>query len=331
MAKNLISWLKSPLPLHPIYYVVGEEDFLISEIKKTFIKLVHLDPSLKDFNHDQVDAKQIEISKLISILETLPVMSESRLVFCYNMDNLKEQDWAQLLPFFENPIDSTLLVCFFKKVDRRKKYFKALQKKSIELPAPLLREYEITPWFHFISAKIDLKFSNSSQSLFCQLVGTNLMDIYSEMNKLKNYKGSDKNATEEDVLAVISKTKIDNVFKLTEAIGKKDMVASLSCLATLLEHNQNEVGALSLVARHIRILAQFQEGSKQQWSKSQILTSSGVPPYFFSNYFNQSKLWSEYQIQKMMEIVFETDKALKSSPLSSHIWLENFIIEACAF
>lgn len=329
MAKNLMQWLHNPLPLKPIYYVLGEENFLISEIKKTFVKHVHQDQGLVDFNQDNLDAKQLDVGKLISALETLPVMSKHRLVFCSNMDSFKESDWEKLDSFLEKPVNTTIFVCFFQKIDRRKRFFKKLQTKAEELPAKLLREWEVSPWVDFMSKKLDLKFSTASKSLFCQLVGANLMDVYSEMNKLKNYKGESQQVSEKDLIAIISQTKIDSIFDLTDAIGKKDMVASLACLARLLENNQNEVGALALVARHIRILAQFQEGAKRNLSKPQIIVMSGVSPYFFQNYLQQSQLWTEAQIQKIIEILFETDKALKSSPLSSHIWLENFILEAC--
>ena len=328
--KNLMQWFKNPLPLKPIYYVVGEESFLISEIKKTFKKHIHKDEGLIDFNQEDLDASQAGVDKLISVLETLPMMSDHYLVFCSNMDKFKEADWAKLEPFLEKPTTSTVLVCFFNKIDRRKKFFKKLQVHAEELPADLLREWEVSPWIDFMSQKLDLRFSAKAKSLFCQLVGTSLMDVFSEMNKLKSYKGDSNQVDEKDVIAIISQTKIDSIFDLTDAIGKKDMPNSLACLARLLENNQSEVGALALVARHIRILAQFHEGKRRNLSKSQIIALSGIAPYFFQNYLSQSQLWTEDQIQKMMEILFQTDKAIKSSPLSSHIWLENFILEACA-
>ena len=330
MAQKLMDWLKSPLPLKPLYYVVGEEHYLISEIRKTFMKNIHQEKGMADFNQDDVDAKKLNLGNLISTLETLPMMSEKRLVFCQNAEHFKDQDWQKLESFIESPITSTILVCFFKKIDRRKKFFKKLQQKAEELSAETLREWEISPWIDYLAKDFNLKFSFSSKALFSQLVGTGLMEICNEMNKLKTYIGDKVEVTEEDLISVISRMKIDSVFDLTDAIGKKDLVKSLECLGHLLENNQNEVGALALVARHMRILARFQEGEKRKLPKAKILALAGISPYFFQNYLKQSHLWSEDQITKVMEILFEADKALKSSPLSSHIWLENFILQACS-
>ncbi len=330
MAQKLMEWLKSPLPLKPLYYVVGEEHYLISEIRKTFMQNVHQENGMADFNQDDLDARQLNLGNLISSLETLPMMSEKRLVFCQNAEFFKDQDWKKLESFIQSPIDSTIFICFFKKIDRRKKFFKKLQQKAIELSAETLREWETLPWVDYLAKDFGLKFSSSSKSLFSQLVGTGLMEMYNEMNKLKTYMGDKKEVTEEDLISVVSRMKIDSVFDLTDAIGKKDLVKSLDYLARLLENNQSEVGALALVARHMRILARFQEGEKRNLPKAKIVALAGVSPYFFQNYLKQSRLWSESQVTRVMEILFEADKALKSSPLSSHIWLENFILQACS-
>jgi len=330
MSQKLIHWLNDPLPLKPLYYVVGEESYFISEIRKTLMKNVHKNSGMADFNQDDLDARQVNLVDLISALETLPIMSDKRLVFCQNADSFKEEDWEKLKSFIEKPLPSVIFVCFFQKIDRRKKIFKKLKMQATELLADTLREWELAPWVQYIAKDFGLKFPSASQSLFCQLVGTNLMEISSEMNKLKTYMGDRDQVTEEDLLAVVSKTKIRSVFDLTDAIGRKDLVNSLNYLACLLENDQNEIGALALVARHMRILARFQEGEKRSLPKSKILALTGVAPYFFKNYLEQSQLWSESQMIKVMEILFETDKALKSSPLSSRIWLENFILKACS-
>lgn len=325
-----MDWLKSPLPLRSFYYVFGEEPFLLAEIKKTFTQLVHKEQKgLADFNQDDVDAKTASVEKILLLLETLPVMSEKRLVFCRNADHFSEADWKKLNSFLTSS-SSTVFVCFFNKIDRRKKIFKQFSQQFTGLNAEVLREWELDPWVSFISKRLKLKFNSSVQALFIQLVGTNLLEIYSEMNKLKTYMGQKVEVQEDDIVKVISRRKVNTIFDLTDAIGQKNLVNSLDLLARLLENNQNEVGALALVARHMRILGQFQEGVKQKLPKQKILALSGVSPYFFDNYSKQSKIWTQEEIKKIIELLFETDKALKSSPLSSHIWLENFILQACS-
>ena len=107
------------------------------------------------------------------------------------------------------------------------------------------------------------------------------------------------------------------------------MVCSLDSLARLLENHQSVLGVLVLVARHIRILSRIREGQKQGLGRSQLIATAGVPPYFMNNYLSQAGMWTESQIIHTMEAIYETEKMLKSSPLSAHIWLENFVLRVC--
>ena len=325
MTANLMNWLKSPPKVfEPFYIVVGEEGYLIDEIRRVFLNHAPLgEEGMMDFNRDDVDGSKITGSTLVSLGETLPLMAEKRLIFCREAQILKEKDWEIIVPFMEKKLSSSLLVFFFDKIDKRKKHFKFLTTEAVEFSANSVREWERGPWINYMAQKEGLSFAPSAQSLFEQLSGTNLLQLNNEIKKLKSYIGEDKSQIkEEDILSVISRTKIDSVFELAAAIGRKDRIKSLECLAHLLDNNQNEIGALALVARHIRILARIHEGWKQGLSKQKLTALAGVPPFFLPEYSNQAKLWSENQIKQTMNALYETEKALKSSPLASHIWLE---------
>lgn len=327
---NLLTWLKSPLPLKSLYYVVGTEPFFVSEIKKTFLQKALSGNGAKDFNHDEVSASEISAEDLLALLETLPIMSERRLVFCSQAEKLTEADWGKISPALKSESSSTVFVCFFEKKDRRKKHFKFLKDHAMELSAEPLRAWELDPWLDFLLQKEGLELSADSKTLFRQLAGANLMEIQLELKKLQQYMGDEKKVSQKDILACTSRLKTDSIFDLTDAIGRKDIVRALSSLAQLLEQNQSELGALSMLARHIRILSILQEEKKQKLSKNQLAQKAGISPYFLKNYLSQTSLWSRQQIDQTMEALFETDKALKSSPLSSHIYLESFILKTCS-
>lgn len=327
---DLMKWLKNPGPLKPLYSVVGTEPFFISEIKKALTKNLNFGNGAEDFNQDEVSAGETSVEDILTLLETLPFMSEKRLILCHQSEKFSEKDWEKLLAFFDQNPSTVVLVCFFDKKDGRKKHFKFLKEKAVELLVEPLRSWDLDPWLDFISKKEGLEFSSNSKALFSQLVGTNLMEIQLELKKLKQYIGEKKKISESDILACTSRLKVDSVFDLTNAIGKKDIVQALSSLAHLLEQNQNEIGVLSMLARHIRILSRIRDGQKQKLSRNQLAHKAGISPYFLNNYLNQSQLWSESQIHQTLEALFEADKALKSSPLSSHIWLENFILKTCS-
>ena len=329
MSAELMKWLKGSSPVKSLYFVVGEENFFVREIKKSFFKRVFSEEGMADFNYEDFEASSGSANSLRVVAETFPVLAEKRLVFCRSAQSFNEKDWEILIPIIENPISSTVLVFFFAKIDRRKKHLKILANTGEELSAESLREWKVDPWIDFIAEREGLKLISSARQLFRQLVGLDLLEIGSEIQKLKSYMGKRSLVEESDILAVISRTRMDNIFSFTDAIGRKDMVCSLDSLARLLENHQNVVGILVLVARHIRILSRILDGQKKGMGRGQLIASAGVSPYFMNNYLSQSGMWTESQITQTMEALYETEKMLKSSPLSAHIWLENFILQVC--
>ena len=228
------------------------------------------------------------------------------------------------MPRISKILSPRLFWSFFSiKADGRKKHFKLLKKHACGLAAAPLREWEAGPWIDFLAVREGLRFSPSAKALFSQLAGTGLLELSGEMKKLKTYMGGRTEVLSEDLTAIVSRARLDSVFDLTEAIGKKDLPEALACLARLLTGNQSEAGALALVARHIRILSRLQEGERRRLTKTQLAAMIGTHPIFLKSYQKQAHLWTGRQIKKTMEALYETDKALKSSPLSAHIWLEN--------
>lgn len=165
--------------------------------------------------------------------------------------------------------------------------------------------------------------------MILQLVGQNLSEINNETMKLKQYLGDKTEATIDDVLKVVSHARVDSIFDLTNAIGRRDRSGALVYLAHLLENGQSEVGALSLILRHVRILAALREGQSIGLTGAKLSAKVGIPNFFLKQYQEQAKKWDDRKITKTLNALHKTDLALKSSPVSSHIWLENFIVQTC--
>ena len=313
---------------HSLVLAFGEEAYLMNE-SVDLIKRKVVNEGASDFNYDQFFAGDNKVSQVRDAVETLPVMAERRLVIFKDVHKLKEADWVQLMPVLESPIESCVLVLTADKIDKRKKYYKKVNEHGIALELKKPYDNQIPMWIDYIAFQNDLQLSRDATSMVHQTVGSHLSDVNNELKKLKQYMGDKKEADVEDVLKVVSRTRVDSVFHLTDAIGRRDRAAALVCLANLLDHGQSEIGTLALIARHIRILADIKLGMTSGLSTPQLSSKVGVPQFFLKQYLHQAKSWEDAKIFKTMEVLQKTDKALKSSPVSSHIWLESFIIQTC--
>ena len=317
----------------PIYFLYGEETFLIDEALKA-LKLKVLTPGAEDFNYDSFMAPETSAGHVRDAIETLPMMSDRRLVIYKNVDSLKDSDWDELLPVIDNPIDSTTVVFVANQIDKRKKIIKRLQTSGafVELKKPY--DNQIPMWIEYIAYLNDVGISREAISALQELVGTHLSDINNEVKKIKNSLTSSQSSAGQrvqielkDVLNVVSRSRIENIFSLTDAIGRRDRAQALICLANLLEHGQNAVAIVSLIYRQIRIISAIHEGQKEGLGTARMSQKIGVPEFFMKQYVEQARLWDRAMIVSAIKALHDTDRALKSSPISAHIWLENFILQ----
>jgi len=283
----------------------------------------------RDFNFDSFYGKEAPVSNIVDIAETLPMMTEKRFVIVRDADKWNESDWSHFDNYFSRPSESTVLVFVMKAVDKRKKTHKRLLDvaKTFEMKKPF--DNQIPMWIQYVAKKWSCDMESDAASLLHQFVGSHLMDVNNEIQKLVQYVGPGKKVTSKDVITVVSNIKVQSVFDLSRAIGDCDKARALLCLSQLLAHGQNEVGILALVSRHVRILRSVKIAKKQGMSGAQLASKVGVSSYYLAEYEQQTRHWSDKKIERTFRALLDVDRALKSSPVSSHIWLENFVIQTC--
>ena len=312
----------------PLYFLFGDESFLLDEAVDSLIKMLVTD-SLRDFNYSSFYAPEVEVQNLRDAIETLPVMAPRRVVLLKEAHEMKDKEWEELLPLIESPVESTIWICVAQKADKRKKFLKAFLENGVvsEFKRPF--ENQIPQWITAIARKYSLKIDSEASQVLHQLVGNDLAEINSELKKLSQFLGERNQVLVDDVLEAVSHVRINSIFELTDAIGRNDRSYALVCLANLVENGGNEVAILSLISRHFRIIKLVAEGLNEQISGQKLSQRAGVSPYFLKQYMEQVKFWQNGKLEATFRALLDTDRALKASPVASHIWLENFIIHAC--
>jgi DNA polymerase-3 subunit delta len=290
---------------------------------------VALEDGAADFNMDSFYGQSIEGSRIRDVAETLPMMARYRVVIVKEAQDLTERDFEELVPLIEQPVSSTVLIFVCSKIDKRKRFFKSLLKGSINIEFKRPYENQIPSWINYIAQKHGLQIDPDEVVLIHDMAGSNLQDLNGEIKKLAQYLGERKHVEPQDILQVVSRLRADSVFDLTNAIGNNDRARALVCLANLLDHGENEVGVLALISRHVRILKGVRDGLDEGLSGAKLSGRVGVPPYFLKDYMEQTRYWPQPKLERTVQALLDTDKAIKSSPVSAHIWLENFILRTC--
>ncbi|WP_409479903.1 DNA polymerase III subunit delta [Pseudobdellovibrio sp. HCB154] len=313
----------------PVYFIFGDEPFLIDQCVNRF-KYGLLDENSFDFNYSLFYASDADVQSIKDTVETLPVFAQRRVVILKNSHELKESEWNELESLFKNPVDSTVFVLFADKIDKRKKHFKNLIDTSSALEFKKPYDNEIPRWINYYASQYELKLTQGAVHRLHRLVGNNLSEIYAQLEKIKVYLDGAATVDVEHVNAVVSNSREESVFDFTKAVGQKDRVRALEQIVSLLDQGQNEIGIVNLLARHMRILLTVRTGMDQGIGGAKLANLANVSPYFIEEYCAQAKGWPVRKLEESLVLLGETDKALKSSPLSSHIWLENMVLKSCS-
>ncbi len=315
--------------LKPVYFLYGDEPYLLNGCIDSFKQAV-LTESTMDFNYSLFYAGDADVTLVKDSIETLPVFTPQRLVIIKNLDDFKETELQELEAVITNQVTSTVLVMFAEKIDKRKKFYKTVLDKAVCVEFKKPYANAIPQWISHMCKVQKLSITNDAIHRLHRLVGNNLTELQSQVYRIQDYIGEKSNIEITDVNEVVSVSREENIFDFTDALGKRDRVLALEQLVNLLDQGQSEHAIIALVARHMRILLSVRTGLDQGIGGAKLASQAGIAPYFIESYSDQARLWSVRKIEDSILVLHETGKALKSSPLSSHIWLENFVLKSCS-
>lgn len=312
----------------PLYFFYGDEPYLIQQAMQ-YLKVCALHGTVPDFNFSSYYAADAEVSAVRDEVETLPMMAARRVVILREVQDLSDKEWDQLTPLFETPVESTTFILVGSKIDKRKRFFKHLLDSALMVEFKRPYENQIPGWIKHICKAHDITISEEAIQLLHRLVGNQLTEIEAEVKKLADYVSDKKHAELEDVAQCVSRKREENVFELADSIASGNRVNALEQLVQLLDQGQSEIGIVQLVARHMRIMIMIKNGQEQGLAGQKLATHAQVPSYYLNDYLKQTRPWTMKRLENSLLILAETDKALKSSPMSAHIWLENLILKTC--
>ncbi|MDH3975159.1 MAG: DNA polymerase III subunit delta [Deltaproteobacteria bacterium] len=312
----------------PVYYLFGDED-LLKEESFARLKEAVLAGGLADFNCDLFHAGEVEISKVISAASTLPVMAQRRLVVLKDADKLKAADEEQLLAYLEDPSPSTALVMVGRTADKRKKFFLALSKKGCAVEHSRPYEREMPKWIKWLAGKKDLQISERACRYLADIIGNDLTSISSEIEKVSLYSGPGKRIEVEDLEAISVDVKARTVFQLIDALGEKDLKSSLENLKKLLDSGESPILILSMILRQLRLIWIGKDILKRGGKEDEVRKKTKLPPFVVKNYLKQVKVFSEEELKRAYDSIFDLDIKFKSSPVDKEKALELLMFRLC--
>ena len=304
-----------------IYLFIGEEYYLIRSRINKIIK----DSNAGEYNATKYDLEEVNVSEAIQDAQTLPFMSDSKVVVIKNPIFLTSQkgDVSQnvnsFIKYLLNPAPTCTLIidAFNLKLDERKDVVKKLKKVAIFKECKAMTNVEFKGWLRRKLEINGIKISNEAIDAFYERAGNNLENAENEADKLISYVDLTKEVTTEDVLKLVIKEMDTNVFSLSNAIIAKDKEKSLNVYNDLLLSGQDPVTLLSLSSRALResylVQLLLQENYSQGEIAREMRVSNGKAYYLMKNAKSLVKENVEYFIHRFAELDYKIKRGMIDS------------------
>lgn len=298
-AKQIIGALKKG-DIKPIYFLMGEEPYYVDKISD-YIEKNLLREEEKGFNQMTLYGRDVSIEDIIGNAKRFPMMAERQVVIVKEAQELS-RTIEKLAYYAENPQPSTVLVmCYkYKKIDKRKKLYKAVAKSGVIFESKPLYENKVGEWIRQELHSRNYQIAPKATQMLVEFLGTDLGKIDNELQKLQLICPVGTTITPEIIEENIGISKDFNNFELRKAIGEKDSLKAHRIINYFSQNPKDNpmVLTVSLLFSFFSQLLQY-HGLKDQ-SKGNVAKVLKVNPFFVNDYAIAAR---NYPMKKVSQVI----------------------------
>lgn len=239
-------------------------------------------------NTQEFDCLDVDIDQVIDYCFTAPFFAEYKVAILKNPIFLTgektKRDYTEfvdkLMNYLENENKTTILIIYslYEKLDDRKNIVKKLKKeyKFISLGAP--NTIEMKNIIKRQVNKVNASIEDKAIERLIELVGADLVNINSEVEKLVLYK-PDETITKKDVEEFVVYNSESTIFDLSDTILSRNGTRSLELYDELIKSGMETVVLTNILANQIRIALLSQIYQEQGLQQVAIAKKLKVHPY----------------------------------------------------
>ncbi len=319
-------------PRHPIYALVGDEDFLKRHVRERIIAtaLGDEDPS---FAVGIYAGDALDFSTARNELETLPFLAPCRVVIVEGADKFVTDNRPALEAYAAKPSSVGVLVLDVKTFPETTKLAKALPpaaKIACKSP-PAYKLYDLKPWLvDWAKTAHKKKLGPDAAEVLLDLVGSSMGLLDQELGKLAVAVGAKPEIGGDDVERMVGRSKAADVFRILDLIGDGKPGEALSVLEELFTEGTDPMGVMAPLTGQLRKLAlvsrlHFGEGM----SLGPAMDAANVPTWGNARVSFQKQLrhLGQRRLEKLTDWLVEINFGLKGgNALPERVQVERLIV-----
>ena len=328
--------------LSPLYLVIGEEPYFrdqalsmlrVAGQEKNASKLS--DPSAAHdssqmFHVDVVYGDETDASEILAISEEASFFSSRRLLIIKWADKLSARDGEALIPYFQNPNETTTMVMTAAKLDGRTKWVQELKKRGTVVECAPLFEGQRAGWVTQRARELGLQLEDSALEILKDQVAEGLYGTAGELEKLVAFMPEGHRVRAQDVETVRGKPPGISVFDWSEAVARGDQGRALDIVAKNLETGEAPLRMLGAFLWQMRKIWKTHELMQEGYDAGQAARQAGIPPFRTREFIQQVQRWKQSHLRRAWELFAQADSALKGGRASRpKLILDDLVIQLC--
>ena len=364
----------------PLALICGDDEFAVKKRAKEIFQTWSEESGGMD--HEIIDAAVSNsgdalnaLAKLREAIQTLPFFGSAKVVWLRDCSFLGEERAASAQAVMENLSDLAAELKNFKwqgvrllisagKVDRRKAFFKALEKigtvENFDALSADDKDWAERAEMTVRTAVRERKKDISEEALaeLVSRVGPNARQLENEIEKLALFTGNRQKIETKDVTAISSQNKNARAFALGDALGDRDLPRLLKRLDEELwemkfdPQQRSGIGLLYGLISKVRAMLLLKEMLREGWVKPEMdynrfkaqlarVPAENLPsdkrfnplainPYVLFKALPQTKKYSRDELVHAMDLLLQCNRRLVSSGLDKAFVLQQILVEITA-
>lgn len=310
-----------------------------------------------DYNQDTFTGDEADFSQIRNICDTLPFLSERRLVVVLGLPKRKRgagddsdgdapvaeaptkatgkgkkaksggadpRAFIQALADYAEhvPETTTLVILAGEQLDAASPLLKAAQQHGKVRTFITPKGAALEQWVAKRAEATGATIAPDATRLLIDLIGDNLRLLAHEVEKLSVYVGRGGRIGVEQARALTPEVSQSRIFDLTDALARRDRSRALALLHELLANGEQPLGIVALTAAQTRALIQVKSLSERGMRSPQIAQVAGMAPFVVEKSLPLARQFSFAQLEAAHRALLDTDIALKSSRMSPELALD---------
>ena len=314
--------------LRPVYYLSGEE----LHGKAAALEVLKKHHDAGPFNYQEFRGESLDASELVSVCQTPPLFSPSRIVVVKRAEKLHAEARKRLAEYLQDPLPTTCLILLAeeRKPERGEVLSTLAAAKGAAAVYWPLREAEALDWARGEARKAGVRLAEDAVQRLIEEIGTDLLLLDQELGKLfLMVKGKKGEVGVEDVLASLGYEQAESVFSLGRLIQLRDGKGAVALARELLDGGEEPLSLLSQVSWTISRQLKARRLAEAGVTGEEAFRALKVSSYYNKDFLALAARRGEAELMDALGACLETEARLKTGALSPRLELENLLLSAC--